>query len=59
MAIKVLQPAFAANPEQLKRFELEARAVALLDHPNIPLVYHRLTYRRGVVEGVYVTDPVN
>lgn len=35
VAIKVLPSAFADNPEYLDRFHREARAVAVLDHPNI------------------------
>ncbi|WP_306598331.1 serine/threonine-protein kinase [Geothrix sp. 21YS21S-2] len=46
VAIKVLQPAFAADPDQLRRFEQEARSVALLNHPNILQVYDT-----GMVDG--------
>ncbi|MGD1148137.1 MAG: protein kinase [Thermoanaerobaculaceae bacterium] len=35
VAIKVLPPEFASDPERLRRFEQEARAVAALSHPNI------------------------
>jgi tetratricopeptide (TPR) repeat protein len=35
VAIKVLPAEFAADPERLRRFEQEARAVAALSHPNI------------------------
>ncbi len=39
VAIKVLPAEFAADPDRLRRFELEARAVAALNHPNILVVY--------------------
>jgi len=39
VAIKVLPTEFAADPERLRRFEQEARAVAALDHPNILAIH--------------------
>ncbi len=39
VAIKILHPAFKADPNFLGRFEREARIVAKLDHPNIIPVY--------------------
>ena len=39
VAIKVLPSEFAADPDRLRRFEQEARAVAALSHPNILAVY--------------------
>src|SRR5512136_2295410 len=39
VAIKVLPAEFAADPDRLRRFEHEARAVAALDHPNILAVH--------------------
>jgi serine/threonine protein kinase/Tfp pilus assembly protein PilF len=39
VAIKVLPAEFAEDPERLRRFEQEARAVAALSHPNVLAVY--------------------
>jgi serine/threonine protein kinase len=39
VAIKVLRQEMAADPERLRRFELEARAASSLNHPNIITVY--------------------
>ena len=39
VAVKVLPGEFAADPERLRRFEQEARAVAALSHPNVLAVY--------------------
>jgi eukaryotic-like serine/threonine-protein kinase len=39
VAIKVLPPEFADDPERLKRFEQEARAVAALSHPNVLAIH--------------------
>ena len=39
VAIKVLPPDFAADPERLERFEREAKTLAALDHPNIVHIY--------------------
>jgi hypothetical protein len=39
VAIKVLPPMLAADPERLARFDREARLLASLNHPNIAAVY--------------------
>ena len=39
VAIKVLPPAFAQDPERRKRFEREAQLLASLNHPNIAAIY--------------------
>jgi TolB-like protein/Tfp pilus assembly protein PilF len=39
VAIKVLPTAFTADPERLRRFELEARSASALNHPNIVTVH--------------------
>jgi formylglycine-generating enzyme required for sulfatase activity/dienelactone hydrolase len=39
VAIKVLPAELASDPERLRRFEQEARAVAALDHPNILAIH--------------------
>ena len=39
VAIKILPPAVAADPERLRRFEQEAWAAGTLDHPNVLTIY--------------------
>ncbi len=46
VAVKVVHPRLAADPERLSRFEKEARAAAQLDHPNI-LVVHDVGTHEG------------
>ena len=39
VAIKVLPPTFSADADRLRRFEQEAKAAGVLNHPNITAVY--------------------
>src|ERR1700733_8771505 len=39
VALKITRPTSSDNPDPLRRFELEARAAAALNHPNIVAVY--------------------
>ena len=39
VALKILPEAFARDPDRLQRFEREARALAVLNHPNIAQVF--------------------
>jgi serine/threonine protein kinase len=48
VAIKVINPGVAEDPEYTKRFKREAQAVAKLNHPNIVSVF-----QFGVVENTY------
>ena len=40
VALKILPPDMAADPENVVRFKQEARSAALLDHENVARVYH-------------------
>ncbi len=46
VALKVLLPTFAVDPERLKRFQQEAQATSTLNHPNI-LTIHDLGTHEG------------
>lgn len=39
VAVKVLKPDIAKNEEAVRRFENEAKAIAMLSHPNIVSIY--------------------
>jgi Tol biopolymer transport system component len=51
VAVKVLPPALAQDPDALTRFEREAKAVAALSHPNI-LAIHDVGAHDGLVYAV-------
>ena len=51
VAVKIVPPAVAANPDALARFERETRAVAALSHPNI-LTIHDVGRSDGTVYAV-------
>ena len=39
VALKVLPPAFATDPDRMTRFQREAQLLAALNHPNIAAIY--------------------
>jgi serine/threonine protein kinase len=39
VAVKIIPPEFAGDPERLSRFEREARLLASLNHPNVAAVH--------------------
>src|SRR5580698_10296743 len=39
VAVKLIRQTSSGNPDHLRRFELEARAAAALNHPNIVAIY--------------------
>lgn len=39
VALKILPPEWAADPERLERFERESKVVASLNHPNVVTLY--------------------
>jgi serine/threonine protein kinase/Flp pilus assembly protein TadD len=64
VALKLLPDALAADPDRLARFDREARALALLKHPNIVTVYSveetegRHFFTMEYVGGVSLADRV-
>ena len=39
VAVKMLPPEFATDPDRLRRFELEARVTGRLNHPHIVSIF--------------------
>jgi hypothetical protein len=64
VAVKILPPHLASDPERLHRFEQEAKALAALNHPNIVTIYsveeadgiHFLSIE--LVEGVTLAEKI-
>ena len=58
VAIKILPPLFAGDPERLARFEREAKTLASLNHPHIAQIFgieqsrlHRAPRRARALQG--------
>ena len=47
VALKLLAPAFSADPDRLRRFEREAKTLAALNHPHIAQIYGVETMAAG------------
>ena len=60
VAIKVIPPALAQDPERLARFEREAKVLASLNHPNIAQIYgvEDRALVMELVEGVTLKGPL-
>ncbi|MCA1568206.1 MAG: protein kinase [Acidobacteria bacterium] len=48
VALKILPPQFISDPERVRRFERESRAVSALNHPNLITIYDI-----GISDGVH------
>ena len=65
VAIKVLPAAFSADADRLRRFEQEARAAGMLNHPNILTIYDIGTHEGSpymvseLLEGEELRQPLN
>src|SRR5258707_3718667 len=60
VAIKILPDAFAADPDRVARFTLEAQVLASLNHPNIAAIYgvEDRALVMELVEGETLAGPV-
>ena len=64
VAIKVLPPLFAFDPDRLARFRREAQMLAALNHPNIAAIYgfedsgHRHALVLELVDGPTLADRI-
>src|SRR3984893_15650934 len=64
VAIKVLPQFVSSDPQRLRRFEVEAKAAAALNHPNILAVYQMGTYEgvpylvSELLEGKTLTETI-
>src|SRR5213594_3149208 len=65
VAIKVLPADFAKHLDRLRRFEQEARAAGMLNHPNILVIYDLGTHDGApyivseLLEGEELREPLN
>jgi Tol biopolymer transport system component len=64
VALKILPPLFARDPERLARFSREANLLAILNHPNIAAIYgfessdHSPALVLAMVEGPTLADRI-
>lgn len=54
VALKVLPQQFTGDPERMRRFEQEARAAGMLNHPNILTIYDIGSLNGNVYPGYIV-----
>src|SRR2546423_6091617 len=59
VAVKILPPSFAVEPERLARFEREARLLASLNHPHIAHIYGLEGWEGETREPVIVMELVD
>jgi serine/threonine protein kinase len=60
VALKILPPSFATDPDRMARFEREAKVLGSLNHPNIAQIYgveHRALVME-LVEGETLRGPL-